>query len=75
MKMEIVKLILKRCCTDFFKKAVIGPEQVHVTQSSQLFLLPGLLLHNVFILTLLAAGAARNRRPSKKEEESRLKAP
>ena len=66
--MEIVKLILKHCCTDFLKKAVIGPEQVRITQPSQLFLLPGLLLHNAFILTLLVAGAARNRRPSKKEE-------
>lgn len=46
-----------------------------ITQLSQLFLLSGLLLHNAFMLTPLVAGAARNRRPSKKEEESRLKTP
>ena len=38
-----------------------------------LYCVPVLLVRNM--LTPLVAGTARNRRPSKKEEESRLKAP
>ena len=73
--MEIMKLILKHCCTDKKKKAVIGPERVRLTQLSQLFLSSGLLLHKAFMLTPLRAGVARDRGPSKQEKESRLKEP